>query len=274
MIRRNGPKGFLLISQSDHAALAAQIATHWGNTLFPKPSPHDAVIAATECHDAGWSMHDDRPLLNEAKIPAAFYEMPVGSYIRIWVASVSAAAARGGPMAGLLVSWHFTALSQIVPAESSNEGLQNMLHDFAAAQQARRVEYCDALGLSKGCVQYPPAAASERDAEAIYNLWVLRMCDWLSLLLCDDGLPEPLREPPAVPPGCRANPITARWKNRQTLYLDPWPLQVGSLALDISGLRIPGGEYRRDADLLRVFEKAPTETLSFQLSSPQPVVLS
>ena len=29
-------------------------------------------IAAIEYHDAGWSMHDDKPMLNAEKIPAAF----------------------------------------------------------------------------------------------------------------------------------------------------------------------------------------------------------
>ncbi len=265
MIRRNGPKGFLLITQNDHAALAAQIAAHWGNELFAAPDPREAVVTAIECHDAGWSIHDDKPFLNGQKIPASFYEMPVSAYVRVWVASVSAAAARGGPMAGLIVSWHFTGLSRFVPTQGQPEGVQNMLLDFAAAQHHRQEDYCDALHLSRSLANYPPMPLNERDAGAVYNLWVLRMCDWLSLLLCDDALPDALRDAPPVPEGVEAPAITACWKDRRTMCLEPWPLNVARLPVSVAGQRVPAGQYRREVDLIRVYEHSEAETLSYNL---------
>src|SRR5205809_3731 len=104
MIRRNGQKGYLLVTQNDHAVLA-------------------------------------------------------------------------GPMAGLVVSWHFTGLSHIAPINGENEAVQNMLQDFSAHQRARQLDYCGALGLSKSLADYPPIPVHQRDQDALYNLWVLRMCD-------------------------------------------------------------------------------------------------
>ncbi len=264
MIRRKASKGYLLITQNDHAEVAGRIAAHWGNQVFPVPSPRDAVVSAVECHDAGWSIHDDTPTLNEERRPASFYEMPVNWYTRLWVASVSAAAAQGGPMAGLIVSWHFTTLATLIPREDQADPVRNMLTDFMAAQHARRDDYCQALGLSRSMADCPPVASTREDHAAAYNWWLLRACDWLSLQLCDCELPEPMRAPPSMN-GPTSAPLSARRTGDGNLVLEPWPLEVERLSLELSAKRVPSSRYRTQADLLRAYQCAPVEKLRYDL---------
>jgi hypothetical protein len=49
--RRDGQ--LLLIRQTDHAALAGNLARHWGNASFAAPSPRDPVVFAADHHDDG-----------------------------------------------------------------------------------------------------------------------------------------------------------------------------------------------------------------------------
>jgi hypothetical protein len=260
MIRRNGSKDFLLITQNEHAALAGRIAAAWGNDGFCEPAPRDEVVTAIERHDAGWSIHDDKPTLNREHIPAAFYEMPVCLFVRVWVASVSAAAA-AGPMAGLIVSWHFTSLARLAPLDGESEAVHNSLSGFLAAQHCRQLDYCCALRLSHSMAASPPSPLTEQDHKVLYNLWLLRTCDWLSLMMCDDELP--FQSPPDAPPG--VGPLVVTRKDRRTLQLKPWPLKVPRLSVEIEGRKVPAGRYRSEADLLRVYAGAASRKISLNL---------
>lgn len=268
MIRRNGQKRYLLISQNEHAAISAHIASHWGNNIFAGPMPREEVVEAIASHHAGWSIQDDKPILNADKTPAAFYELPVQCYVRIWVASVSAASAQGGPMAGLLVSWHFTDLARHTPLDELEETVRLHLADFISAQRVRQADYCKALCLSPSMADYPPVPVTKRDLQAIYNFYLLRVCDWISFRLCDDNLTGQLCELAREPKWNGNKPIKLSWADKKTLCMTPWPLDVSSLPIKICGLSVPCGKYRRETDLLRVYEKAARESLSFSLSAP------
>src|ERR1700690_4327240 len=105
MIRRRDADGILLIRQTDHAHLAAELAAAIGNEQFAPAMPREAVLQAVELHDAGWTMHDDRPTMNARGEPTDVFEMPPAEALAIWSASTQAAAAVD-PYAGLLVSLH------------------------------------------------------------------------------------------------------------------------------------------------------------------------
>ncbi|MHC4441270.1 MAG: DUF3891 family protein [Planctomycetota bacterium] len=268
MIRRNGQKRFLLISQNEHAAISAHIASHWGNDVFPAPKPRDAVIEAIASHNAGWSLEDDSPILNADHAPASFYELPHQCYIRVWVASVSAASAKGGPMAGLVVSWHFTDLARRVSKENLDEAVRLHLEDFVSAQRVRQTDYCKTLCLSPSMADDPPVPLTEKDLQALYNYYLLRVCDWISLQLCDDSIRDRSVEYACAPQWNGNEPIQLSWADKKTLCLTPWPLEVSSLLIRIKALSVPSGKYRRETDLLRVYEQAGRKTLSYSLSEP------
>jgi len=266
MIRRSTSHGYLLITQNDHANLAAEIATHWGNTSFPAPQPQRSVVDAIEYHDAGWSLHDSEPALNAERRPATFYETPAEYYGRVWVASIAAAAARAGAMGGLIVSWHFSALARSSYERGQlSELAREILERFACTQRVRQAEYCQALRLTPALANGQRTAMNGRDRQALYNLDVLRVCDWLSLLLCADNLPESLAQRRI---DLRSRPdawVTANWIDQATLSISPWPLDTTRLPLSIPARRLGRRRYRRNEDLQREFEHARVETLGFAL---------
>jgi len=270
MIRRRRPDGFFLITQTDHADLAAQIASHWGNKRFPVPKPHKAVVDAVEFHDVGWSLHDAEPTLNADRLPATYYEMPVEYYGRVWVASVAAAAGRGGPMAGLIVSWLFTLLARMSPNGQISEHASEALKQFSQAQRARQTEYCKALRLSSSLTHDEPTPVSDRDCRALYNFSVLRACDWISLLLCENVLKQPLVGRVSIDFRCGVEtPVSASWADTSRLCLSPWPLDVSELSVTVPGRLVPANGYRGNKDLQRAYGLAETETIDLSLVPPK-----
>jgi len=268
MIRRSGPDGHFLVTQNAHASVAAQIALHWGNSDFPVPKPKKAVVDAVACHDAGWSLHDSEPTLNAALMPATFYEMPAEYYGRVWVASIAAAAARGGPMGGLIVSWHFTSLARRSPTRKISDYAREVLDRFSRAQRGRQTDYCEALGLSRSLADYTPIAKTDRDRRALYNLDVLGVCDCISIMLCDNAMQEPLLGRVTIDLQSEPeHPINAQWVDKACLRLSPWPLEIPELVLTIPGRYVPLNGYRCDEDLRRAYAEGPAQTIVLSLVS-------
>lgn len=265
MIRRRGENGLLLVTQEDHARLAGRIAARWGNRRYAAPEPHEHVVSAVTRHDAGWSLHDGRPTLNGDHQPAAFYELPPETSVRMWVASVSAAAGCAGAMGGLLVSWHFSGLARHIPIEEQSEPVENLLRDFMCVQQARRRDYCGTLGLSAGLAETPEAPMTEDDRKAVYNFSVLRTCDWLSLYLCAGELPDCMMAARETLLPDEGGALNVQWLDEQTLGISPWLLKGHGLWLDVPGRFVPHGCYRSDADLRRVYGQADAAVLRLRL---------
>jgi hypothetical protein len=115
----------------------------------------------------------------------------------------------------------------------------------------------------------PPVPVTTRDLRTLYNLYLLRVCDWISFQLCDHTLKGELRDLAYEPRWNGNGTIVCNWADEKTLCLSPWPLDVSRLPVTISALSIPCGKYRRESDLLRVFEQADQKTLSFSLSAPK-----
>ena len=86
----NDPSGSYLIPQTSHAWLAWQVASHWGNRGFARPSPRAETLAAVLLHDGGWSETDDSPGLDSDGRPRSFDRMPPAEHLAIWRASIAA----------------------------------------------------------------------------------------------------------------------------------------------------------------------------------------
>ena len=152
--------------------------------------------------------------------------------------------------------------------ELTNEAVQHMIADFVSAQQARRIDYCRSLRLSDTLIQDPPTARNEQDSAALYNLSVFRNCDWISLVLCARELPSFLQKRPIDATLGLNHAIRTHWVDDDTLCISPWPLNVRQLQVRTKGRSLPDGRYRSNADLLRVYEHAPSEDLQFTLTAP------
>ena len=89
MIRRDDGNDWLLISQVDHAHLAAEIAAAWGNDDVRALPACDLLIPAIHFHDSGWFHWELRPGIEASKgVPRDFTEMPMAVATEIWNKSI------------------------------------------------------------------------------------------------------------------------------------------------------------------------------------------
>lgn len=93
MIRRDSGDDWLLISQVQHARLAADLARVWGNPRVPPLPVADQLVRAVRDHDNGWWSWEQAPEIDPAAgWPRSFTEMPMPVATRIWTASIESAA--------------------------------------------------------------------------------------------------------------------------------------------------------------------------------------
>lgn len=265
MIRRPTEGGFYLIAQQDHARLSGQLAEYWGSDHWPAPRPREAVLAAIHHHDDGWPRHDQQPTLDDEQLPTDFYKMSPDWDLKLWSGSIEQASDKGGPMGGLIVSWHFCALADLLPIDPNDRNMLNQRDAFKQAEQQRRARFCDELGLSKTMANAEPAPQTEADREAVYNFRVLRAVDWLSLVLCADELPEEMAAyPPAIDPEGKYQIVTT-WQDSHTLAVSPWPMNRETIDVGIAARRMADRKYADEQEMQAAYEQAPRVTLSFVL---------
>ena len=116
MLRMESETGWWLITHPDHARLAGDFATAWGNPQFRKPTPRERVLKGIACHDDGWAARDAHPTITRQGKPSAFSIELVGKYsafeeidLEAYLAVRDRAVriiAEDDPYAGLLISMH------------------------------------------------------------------------------------------------------------------------------------------------------------------------
>ena len=106
MIVRQLPGILRITYQIDHADLAGQFTTHWGNATFAHPMPLAALQIASTLHDNGWRYWDLNPKIDPANgRPIDFMHIDVGDHTDLYRKGISEVMATD-PYAGLLVNMH------------------------------------------------------------------------------------------------------------------------------------------------------------------------
>lgn len=153
---------WLLVAQPDHAALAGDLARRIESDYFPPLE--DEVLQGISLHDEGWNAFDGKAMVRDGR-PLSFLDLGPSDFLQAWRDSIDCAE-RAGPVAGLMVSRHFSRLG--------NVSLQSRGHDpevskFVQQEMARQ----DRL-----------MQLQLRSADEICVLVdVLQFCDLLSLYL-------------------------------------------------------------------------------------------
>lgn len=89
MIHRAYSSNWLLISQVDHAHLAAQLAERWGNDDVPRLPMREELIPAIRDHDEGWRDWENHPEVHsETGHPRSFTEMTAATATALWERSI------------------------------------------------------------------------------------------------------------------------------------------------------------------------------------------
>jgi hypothetical protein len=161
IVRRNGSSQ-LLITQPDHAALAAHVIRQWRADRFADSARRDVILLAVDQHDNGWLDVDAAPLRDPATGRVLdFIHAPDDVRQAIWPRG----AARLGrqPYAAALVSHH------AVHVYSHYRGNPRWLAFFDAMEGSRD--------------RYLRAAAVELE-EMLHDYRFVRLGDLISLSFC------------------------------------------------------------------------------------------
>lgn len=102
MIRRDAGEQWLLISQVDHARVAADLAMAWGNDDVARLPLAEWLVPAVRDHDEGWRTWETAPTVTEDGVPRQFTEMSVDVANEIWGRSIEISASGFGSLAEAL----------------------------------------------------------------------------------------------------------------------------------------------------------------------------
>jgi len=268
--------GLQLVAQREHARVAGEMASAWGNERFAaSAAPESLAIAATR-HDDGWEPLDAAPFLNEdAGRPAHFLEVPLGDTVGPYGEGVDRIY-RQDRRAGVLASMHRAGLW------ASRWGVQDgppnehpLALEVVAAEERRVAERTRELWLEHGGLRSAFEAALWRDYE------VLQALDLLSLAICllDLRTPtDPEITPPLIamtlreleqPPGGR---VIARVPAAEGVHVDlrldlidagvarvdPFPFRGDELALELRARRMADVPHADAAAVYHAAELVPT----------------
>lgn len=259
-----------LITQHDHALLAATLARHVGGDGFPSLDD-PALLDAIALHDSGWPRHDDAPCLDAAGRPLDVFASPWHITLPAWSSSV-ALALRRGRRAGLLASLHVLSLSTGIDVSggASPEALQKRF-DVNVFQQ-RQIELQHRL---RSRLRLPadgptvcglcPGSVAPHERRLRFELLWLQACDAMSLVACGvDGPILATRPAPRAPDDAGA-PLALRVEGGTT-RVDPWPFRAPRLEMQVPCRRLPPRAWPTRQAFLRAFRAVPVEPATLRLA--------
>jgi hypothetical protein len=233
LIVRAGDRNLLLITQPDHAALAAELMSEWkGDGLLANPR-RATILLATREHDAGWQEFDEQPLLDESGQIRDFLNMPAETHRTVWPHSIERLA--GTPYAAALVAQHALHLFRDHRGEAAYE-------PFMQEMEAAR-DRC----LTDAAVG-PDILASD--------YFFVRMGDLLSLTFCNGW----------VAPRCEG-PYTAH-VDGERLVVSPDPFGGREIPVAIRARRMDQRTFAAPRDLASAFAGAPVELIAGVAGGP------
>ena len=107
IIQRRG-SDLWLIRQPDHAALAADLMSHWQLGGLPDHPRREGILTATREHDTGWREEDEAMHVDESGAPLDFVAVPSAVKQRIWPRAVDRLAPASAYVAALVAQHALT----------------------------------------------------------------------------------------------------------------------------------------------------------------------
>ncbi len=274
MIRSETQHGWWLITQAEHARLAAAFAREWGNAELRSPEPRTRVQRAITNLDYGWRERDNSPTLAPDGKPSAFSAAQLGqplswdeinfdTYLNLRARAVRAVAGEGDAYAALLIAlYNEDHLTRLIRRENLTPQQLTVLDRFLREEESFQQQLLDLIEDDAFLM------ASEKQSETIQeNFRLLHGCQYLSLLSClAFDQPFPLPQPLALRSGGSVTVHVRPLAPRQ-FQVTPWPFAAPELRLEFSAHRIIGHVFTTQESFVETFRQAPTEILSVRLSA-------
>jgi hypothetical protein len=211
-----------LITQPDHAALAARIMAHW--TSLAAAERREAILGALHHHDDGWSEPDAAPTIDpETGTVRDFVGVPAAVKQAVWPRALAGLAS--APWTTALVAHHAATVYDRFRGDPAWDGF------FVAMEEARS----------------RALAATQLPMDALVRDYVyVRLGDLASLAFCNAWI-----EPQTLGPWT----ITLEGHH---LLVTPNPF-VHDVRIEVEARRIATGPFASDEALLAAVREAPRE---------------
>jgi Protein of unknown function (DUF3891) len=241
MIANLTANGWEIIYHRAHALLAAQIAGHWHT---PDDTAHLVETIAAIAHHDDLEREWQGDHLTKAGAPLDFTLGGSGSIPELYE-HIDNARYRGRWVA-LLVSMHMTFLSQ------GNYGEIPELDQFLDKQFELQKAWRKSLKVKKA------------DAEKAYAM--MQCCDRLSLILCQQQLPEGERllEIAKGPTGERHDILK---RADDTLSVKPWPFRAERFTIHVDACYPTQMKFDSNQELLEALQHAEIKSLQWTFSN-------
>lgn len=216
MIVFTGSDGLEVVTQNDHAALAADLLGLWRLDGLPQSPRRPRLLQAVREHDNGWREVDSAPIVNEETgRPHDFLTVPSGARQELWERGTSRYL-EDDPYVALLIVEHGLRIHR-------SRRHQPDWDDFFERLEERRTGLLDDAAME--------ARWLASDARLV------SLADSLSLILCGRWTAP-----------FEGDDYRARLVGGSTLELDPFPL-AGATTFHLPWRRIPRRAYSSDSDL-------------------------
>jgi hypothetical protein len=282
MVVAEGPTEYRLITQNDHADLAGQFASHWGNDKFAALLPWASMVFAAESHDNGWWHWDINPSVDDQGVPITFRKTPRKILFEYLSRGIDGVVEKD-PYAGLMVSLHLAGLSQhrygtlsAVPGREDEFTLK-----FVREQEESHKALKEKIGRME---QY---AAAATDDYLWFNYRLMQVFDRLSLFFCcnfgfqdtpgSDSLTQKDRDSGRAYYGSAIKPTPVRFGSEDvelqlrlvdntTLVVDPYPFDEAPLRVNVRGRIIPRRAYQSQEEFRDVYSRQPRESFNYSMT--------
>lgn len=248
MIVRTGPHVWLLISQIEHARIAAEIADVWRLPTLLMDLADDFQFAVRH-HDDGWAQWDSAPTVNEDGRPRDFMDMPMPVATKIWSASINITV-QHSRWAGLWVSRHFCHLAELAIEHRESEADLAAARRFLAMQFVAQRRWRARLGVE-------PDSLIE-----LLGLHGVQFFDRLSLWLCCAERTQPQEFVDPEDDKTRWTPVSSA-----EVRIESAAFMAQKLPLAAPATVIPQQLYADDAELRATMAAGQRATLAWTLSA-------
>jgi hypothetical protein len=273
MLRLATPDGWWLVTHPDHAHLAGEFASRWGNAMFAPPEPREHILRGIDAHDDGWAARDAQPLITREGKPAAFSAELVGAYsafeeidLEAYLAVRRSAVqlmAQQDPYAAILISMHTHNLLSERADRTTIHPEQLPILDAFLGEQLTLQQQLQLQLATAGTIpidELSPARLTE-------NFRLLQACDNLSLLSCVDYPGEATLLHPLRRSTGGATPIRVRRIAERAFQLEPYPFAEPHLKFTLRARHIPGQTFPTAEALRERFTAAPVQEFDVFISA-------